>query len=641
MATTYTLVPIPIWLSFDLVGVSAGGAQLFSWESIDKTQPKAIFQDPAGNLPYTNPIDFNENGEAPGPFFFADDTAYFLQLCEPAPAGSAPGTQGPLIWQIDGYGPGISGGGGGPITINENLFVTNLITNGAFYYNLGSSDNPIGSTDLVLAPSNHDIYKPDIRLVKTNLNAIDQITFPEFYPSQPNALVGDVTPEYYLQYSCSNSPASETQKCIQFPICKHVQNLNNQLVTYSFWAKGISGTQTLTVFIYQDYGNGGSPSVVPPLAIQTFNLTNAWAQYSGTFTIPGISGLTVGTCGNDGLYFQIGFPLGAPTTTQFTKVELYLGDIDPTSASSSPDFDSYDEVDALTNSPRTGDIRTSMNSFQPFGWVPMNDGTIGSVSSNATTRANKDTFQLYSLLWNAMSTNATTQSYAPLFSAAGASASYGANAIADFDANKQMALIKSLGQVLAGTQTALPINPSQVYTANFTTGILTLTTSSMSMPTGTPVTLTNAGGAVPAGLALNTIYYTIYQSATTIKLAASIANAFTGTAVAFSDNGTGTNTVSVYSDTLGQILGERLLVSSHTHALSVNSGVTGVPAGHPSYETAYSTNGGGSGTGYIVNGTAGTQGINPLQLSGRTEANNNPQSTNLQPSTWMNVFIKL
>lgn len=619
MATTYTLVPIPIWLSFDLVGVSAGGAQLFSWRSLDKVQPKAIFQDPAGALPYTNPIDFDENGEAPGPFFFADDEAYFLQLCEPPPAGSAPGTQGPLIWQIDGYGPGIAGGGGGSIVVNENLFVKNLITNGVFYYNSGSSANPIGSTNLVLAPSNHDIYRPDIQFVKNNTNATDQITFPAFTLGS-NPLTGDVTPEVYLQYTCTNTPASETQKCVQFPICKHVQNLNNQIITYSFWAMGISGTQTLTAFMYQDFGNGGAPSVVAPVAIQTFNLTNSWAQYQGTFTIPSVSGKTVGTCGNDGLYFQLGFPLGAATSIALTKVEMYLGDIDPTSTSLSPDFDSYDQTDSITNSPRTGDIRTSMNSFQPFGWVPMNDGTIGSASSGATTRANTDTFQLYDLLWTAMNANPT---YAPLFTNTGAPSTYGANSIADFSANKQMALTKVLGQVLAGTQTTLPSNPTQVYTADHTTSILTLATSSMSMPTGTPVVLTNAGGAVPAGLALNTIYYTIYVSATTIKLATTIANAFAGTAQAFSDNGSGTNTVAVFSNFLGFPEGEKshILVS------------TELP--DPITTTAGSRNA-DNGTTYAAIQSTGSPSSGTIANSG----GNQPHNT-MQPTTYMNVFIKL
>jgi hypothetical protein len=618
MATTYTIVPIPIWLSFDLTGVSAGGAQLFSWQSLDKTQPKPIFQDPAGALPYTNPINFNENGEAPGTFFFADDAAYFLQLCEPPPAGSAPGAQGPLIWQIDGYGPGIAGGGGGSITVNENLFVKNLVTNGVFYYNSGSSASPIGTTNLTLAPSNHDIFKPDIQFIKNNTNANDQITFPAFTLGS-NPFTGDVTPEVYLQYTCTNTPASETQKCVQFPICKHVQNLNNQVITYSFWALGISGTQTLTAFIYQDFGSGGAPSVVAPVAMQTFNLSTQWTQFTGTFTVPSVSGKTVGTCGNDGLYLQIGFPLGAATTVAFTKVEVYLGDIDPVSVSLSPDFDSYDQVDSITNSPRTGDIRTAMNTFQPFGWVSMNDGTIGSASSGATTRANTDTFQLYNLIWNAM--QASNQAYAPMYTNASPPVltTYGVSAVADFTANNALSLTKALGQVLVGT-TPLSV-ASQVFTADHTTSKLAVGNASAT-GTGIPVVLTNSGGALPSGLSLNTVYWGIYVDSTHIKLASSVDNAYAGTAVPFSDNGSGTNSVTVYADPLGVAVGER----RHT--------LTSAELPNPLTTTASLTSCSSGGSGVVQ--ASGTPGSATIANGGGGNSMNQ-----LQPSTFVNMFIKL
>lgn len=62
-------------------------------------------------------------------------------------------------------------------------------------------------------------------------------------------------------------------------------------------------------------------------------------------------------------------------------------------------------------------------------------------------------------------------------------------------------------------------------------------------PSFTKVQLTNSGGALPAGLAVLTYYWTIRQSATTSKLAASLALAVAGTAIDITGAGTGTHTI--------------------------------------------------------------------------------------------------
>lgn len=64
------------------------------------------------------------------------------------------------------------------------------------------------------------------------------------------------------------------------------------------------------------------------------------------------------------------------------------------------------------------------------------------------------------------------------------------------------------------------------------------------METGTPVKFTTTD-TLPAGLSTNTVYYLIYQSATTFKVASSLANALAGTAIDITDTGTGTHTINV------------------------------------------------------------------------------------------------
>jgi len=87
----------------------------------------------------------------------------------------------------------------------------------------------------------------------------------------------------------------------------------------------------------------------------------------------------------------------------------------------------------------TGDVKVTFKTSPDTGWVMMNDGTIGNAVSGATTRANADTLPLYTLIW----TN-TAQADCPV-----SGGSRGASALADFNANKTIALPKALGRELA------------------------------------------------------------------------------------------------------------------------------------------------------------------------------------------------
>lgn len=86
----------------------------------------------------------------------------------------------------------------------------------------------------------------------------------------------------------------------------------------------------------------------------------------------------------------------------------------------------------------TGDGKITLKSVADTGWVMCNDGTIGSATSGATTRANADTVNLFTLIWNNVSNTW-----------AAVSGGRGANAAADFAANKTIALTKNLGRAIA------------------------------------------------------------------------------------------------------------------------------------------------------------------------------------------------
>ena len=81
----------------------------------------------------------------------------------------------------------------------------------------------------------------------------------------------------------------------------------------------------------------------------------------------------------------------------------------------------------------TGDVKYRFTNEILTGWVILNGQTVGSASSGATQRANADTQNLFVYLW----TNCATPSSNNHCTVSGG---LGANALADFSANKQITL---------------------------------------------------------------------------------------------------------------------------------------------------------------------------------------------------------
>lgn len=89
-----------------------------------------------------------------------------------------------------------------------------------------------------------------------------------------------------------------------------------------------------------------------------------------------------------------------------------------------------------------------LTSTLPSGFVAMNGLTIGNASSNATGRANADALFLFAANWLSLS---NTQ--CPILTSAGAPSTRGANAVADFNANKQLTLPSGKGLGFIGVDT--------------------------------------------------------------------------------------------------------------------------------------------------------------------------------------------
>ena len=133
-----------------------------------------------------------------------------------------------------------------------------------------------------------------------------------------NAIAG-YEPTYYLQSAVTSVGTSTTYFLNQR--IEDVRLFAGQTATLSFWAKADS-TRTKDVYIHQYFGTGGSADYYSQ---PSFTVTSSWQRYSYTFTVPSISGKTIGA----GSYFEIGIrtSVSSGMVFQVWGVQLEAGSV--------------------------------------------------------------------------------------------------------------------------------------------------------------------------------------------------------------------------------------------------------------------------------------------------------------------------
>jgi len=505
----------------------------------------------------------------------------------------------------------------------------NYIINNGFWRNAGTL-NLTNVLQETVAPSQHDgfVYQ-DINFIKNVTGGQDTLTFTKFPLTTTPILEGDITPEFYINHVCSNSNTGETQKCYQFPISLHINTLAAVPYTVTIQAQnagGIApGQNVINLFIFQDTGTGTTAPA--PFLIGSITLDGSWTKYQFSTVFPSTAGLTLGNGGDDALYLQVQMPLNINCAINFTRPSIYLSDDPPTNS-----FLTYDQIDSVINTPRTGDVRLSMNHFYPFGWVVMNDGTIGNPSSNAITRANVDTWQLFNVMWNLgkpLDTGVPFNAVSPMFNSAGVAINYGSSAIADFNANNALSLTETMGRVLMGTapfETLLLQYYIQNVTGVNSGGNILFTGQHTSvMYIGQPVRFTTLA-TLPGNIVTNYVYFITnidIGGANTFEVSATYAGAIAGTPVSWSSDGSGV----IFLDPTGTTTGEythlqlqkEIGLHTHTGTVALQYGVSSV-----------------TGPGAFPNPISGTTGLNI-----NANAPNNTPFNIVQPGVFYNIFMKL
>lgn len=593
MTTNYILAPNGRWSGRTPTGEPVIDGVLYTYNNFTRNN-KATFSDPGGVLANNNPVQLDGKGEAN--IYWADDAYYSIELWT---AGGR--DTGQLVYTQDNY-PKVSGNNSSPINIYSNT--ENLVRNPQFTFWPATTYPAITQSQNV-----NDFIADDWTFFRSNLVATVNISQGVFNIGQtdvPNS------PLYYLYYECLIIGAGgETYKRFQQQY-QSVQSLAGQQIAVAFYAKSPTAS-TISLSLIQNFGSGGSPSASVETIALSASLTNTWARFSATITLPSVAGKTLGTNGDDALILALNMPLNIIAEVQICNVQLHASNAVPPFAYKTIEEEFQHLVARIQNAVfKTGDVKSTLRAIADNGWLMMDDGTIG----NPLSGANHLGFYLkglYLFIWNSIA-----NTYAPIFNSDGTVGSRGASAEADFNANKRLMLTRAIGRVMA---TAGQAKLSEVFTGDHTTSQLTIPDSS-SFYTGTPVTLTTTG-TLPAPLAISTTYYVINVDAQHIKLATSQANAVAATAITLTADGTATNTVSInYSNwAVGQFIGEE------AHALTINELAT---HSHNFIDIVGGPSTGASGSDFSFGNT---------QLTG--PAGGSQSHNNLQPTVFMNTMIKL
>jgi hypothetical protein len=226
----------------------------------------------------------------------------------------------------------------------------NKIINGDFgIWQRGTSINT-GNSDYYYGPDRWAAY-----FYGSNTTTMSQQTF-----TPGAAPVAGYEAQYFARFVSTNTGTAFRQSI------EDVRTFAGQTVTVSFWAKAASAI-TMTSSYAQFFGSGGSSPV--DITGSSHSITTSWARYSGTVTLPSISGKTIGTSSALRLIF---FAAVTSTNIDIWGVQLEAG-------STATDF-----VTASGNSYQ-GELAMCQRYYESWTATSGNYGFPGSAAWNTTT----------------------------------------------------------------------------------------------------------------------------------------------------------------------------------------------------------------------------------------------------------------
>jgi len=145
-------------------------------------------------------------------------------------------------------------------------------------------------------------YGPD-RFVFTVSTAIPTWTVSQQTFTPGTAPVAGYEGTFFCRAAVT-SQGSSTAQYMQQRI-EDVRVFAGQTITFSFWAKAASTMTINECKIGQNFGSGGSSAQETAVTLNSTSVGTSWARYTGTITVPSVSGKTIGSSSYVYVYLQL------------------------------------------------------------------------------------------------------------------------------------------------------------------------------------------------------------------------------------------------------------------------------------------------------------------------------------------------
>lgn len=134
-------------------------------------------------------------------------------------------------------------------------------------------------------------------------------------------------PNYFHRLAVTTAGSGGLVRYLNQPI-ENVALTSGKTLTVSFWAKA-DAARILALNFAQLFGSGGSSfvQIVPFASSPTVSVTTSWARYNYTFTIPSVTGKTIGSGSYLGL--QLFYPINTICTVDISNVMVTEGSFAP------------------------------------------------------------------------------------------------------------------------------------------------------------------------------------------------------------------------------------------------------------------------------------------------------------------------
>lgn len=438
------LAPNGRWTGRDKAGNALSGGFLFTFQNGTRVF-KDTYADPGMTVLNPNPLQLDSSGSAS--IYWEDDNYYTIALYSVDP--SAPSVPYQLVYTQNNY-PQVTGGGDGPVIINQSF--PNIVRNSQFT-RWGSDDFQSSDTSnetyiklnvsdqTSLDGPNQNMLADDWTLQRDTTSMTIQVQRVPFDLGQTEV---PSNPINYLNYQCTNVGAGDTNVLTISQAFYSVQTLSNREVSFGFWGRSITSSSVTATF-EQFFGTGGTPTPSQDTDFGAYALSPVWQQYTGVITVPTVQGATRGTDENDKVNLKFILPVNELANIDIANVQLHETNVLPEFPylSVNDQIKRGDKTSIFANDP-TGTLKFGIfdsNNVQK-GWIPCNDQTIGNFESGADYPY-QATINLYILIWNLID-----EQYAPIFDSNGDPDTKGASAIDDWNANKRLQIIRTLGRVI-------------------------------------------------------------------------------------------------------------------------------------------------------------------------------------------------